>query len=183
MGGGGLNPCQDGLWHLFLGEMSMYKRAFAQFFPKIGATECPFECGGAQWLFGQCPNELLYFYVGASLKWSVTDWNRWELNVCHQTSIFCMMYSWLNFSTLKTRNDDIISTIFVALFITIKPKAENILATDGVQSYNCRQHHVARLSVAFLIVSQIMSSLSIKFHNNVASDSSFYSDSHQKVRK
>ena len=27
--GGGLNPCQDGLWHLFLGEMSMYKRAFA----------------------------------------------------------------------------------------------------------------------------------------------------------
>ena len=24
-----LNPCQDGLWHLFLGEMSMYKRAFA----------------------------------------------------------------------------------------------------------------------------------------------------------
>ena len=28
-GGGGLNPCQDGLWHLFLGEMSMYKRAFA----------------------------------------------------------------------------------------------------------------------------------------------------------
>ena len=28
-GGGGLNPCQDGLWHLFLREMSMYKRAFA----------------------------------------------------------------------------------------------------------------------------------------------------------
>ena len=27
--GGGLNPCPDGLWHLFLGEMSMYKRAFA----------------------------------------------------------------------------------------------------------------------------------------------------------
>ena len=48
----------------------MYKRAFARFFPKIGATECPFECGGgggAQWLFGQCPNELLYFLSGASL--------------------------------------------------------------------------------------------------------------------
>ena len=45
-GGGGLNPCQDGLWHLFLGEMSMYKRPFAWFCPKIGATECPFECGG-----------------------------------------------------------------------------------------------------------------------------------------
>ena len=29
-GAGGLNPCQDdGLWHLFLGKMSMYKRAFA----------------------------------------------------------------------------------------------------------------------------------------------------------
>ena len=41
-----LNPCQDGLWHLFLGEMSMYKRAFAWFCPKIGATECPFECRG-----------------------------------------------------------------------------------------------------------------------------------------
>ena len=63
----GLNPCQDGLWHLFLGEMSMYKRAFVWFCPKIGATECPFECGGGvQWLFGQCPNELLYFYGGAS---------------------------------------------------------------------------------------------------------------------
>ena len=28
-----------------LREMSMYKRAFAWFCPKIGATECPFECG------------------------------------------------------------------------------------------------------------------------------------------
>ena len=28
-GGGGLNPCQDGLWHLFLEEMTMYKWAFA----------------------------------------------------------------------------------------------------------------------------------------------------------
>ena len=37
--------------------------------PKIGATECPFECGGGvQWLFGQCPNEQRYFYVGASLR-------------------------------------------------------------------------------------------------------------------
>ena len=27
--GGGLNPCQDGLWQLFLEEMTMYKRAFA----------------------------------------------------------------------------------------------------------------------------------------------------------
>ena len=26
--------------------MSMYKRAFGWFCPKIGATECPFECGG-----------------------------------------------------------------------------------------------------------------------------------------
>ena len=26
--------------------MSVYKRAFAWFCPKIGATECPFECGG-----------------------------------------------------------------------------------------------------------------------------------------
>ena len=42
---GGLNPCQDGFWHLFLGEMSMYKRAFAWFCPNIGATECPFERG------------------------------------------------------------------------------------------------------------------------------------------
>ena len=24
-----------------------------------------------QWLFGQCPNELLYFYVGASLRWLI----------------------------------------------------------------------------------------------------------------
>ena len=45
-GAGGLNPCQDGLWHLFLGEMSMYKRAFTWFCPKIGTTECSFECGG-----------------------------------------------------------------------------------------------------------------------------------------
>ena len=28
-GRGGLNPYQDGLGHLFLGEMSKYKRAFA----------------------------------------------------------------------------------------------------------------------------------------------------------
>ena len=28
-GGGGLNPCQDGLGHLFIGELSKYKQAFA----------------------------------------------------------------------------------------------------------------------------------------------------------
>ena len=40
----------------------MYKRA-------IGATECPFDSGGGvQWLFGQCPNEQLYFFGGASLR-------------------------------------------------------------------------------------------------------------------
>ena len=40
-GGWGLNPCQDGL-----GEMCKYKRAFAWFCQKIGATECPFQWGG-----------------------------------------------------------------------------------------------------------------------------------------
>ena len=40
----------------------MYKRA-------IGATECPFDSGGGvQWLFGQCPNEQIYFFGGASLS-------------------------------------------------------------------------------------------------------------------
>ena len=32
--------------YIFLGEMSMYKRAFAWFCPTIGATECPFDNGG-----------------------------------------------------------------------------------------------------------------------------------------
>ena len=43
---GGQNACQDGLGHLFLGEMSKYKQAFAWFCPKIGCPEYPFECGG-----------------------------------------------------------------------------------------------------------------------------------------
>ena len=30
-GGGGQNDCQDGLWHLFRGELSKYKQAFAWF--------------------------------------------------------------------------------------------------------------------------------------------------------
>ena len=65
--GGGSKPLPG--WFVAPREMSMYKRAFAWFCPKIGGTECPFECGGGvQWLFGQCPNELLYFYVGASLQ-------------------------------------------------------------------------------------------------------------------
>ena len=41
-----LNPCQDGLGHLFREELSKYKLAFALFCPKIGAPECPFECRG-----------------------------------------------------------------------------------------------------------------------------------------
>ena len=41
--------------------------------PKIGAPECPFECGeaGVQWLFGQCPNEQRYLFSGASLRFHV----------------------------------------------------------------------------------------------------------------
>ena len=36
--------------------------------PEIGATECPFDSGGGgPMLFGQCPNEQLYFFGGASL--------------------------------------------------------------------------------------------------------------------
>ena len=30
----------------------MYKRSFARFFPKIGATECPFEWGEGGWVGG-----------------------------------------------------------------------------------------------------------------------------------
>ena len=46
--GGVQKACQEGLWHLF------YRRIFTggipfkmlKLGPKIGATECPFECGG-----------------------------------------------------------------------------------------------------------------------------------------
>ena len=60
-----LNPCQDGLWRLFLVEMSKYKRAFAWFCPKIGATECPLSAGGgSNGFLGNAQMNCYIFMVG-----------------------------------------------------------------------------------------------------------------------
>ena len=52
------------LFLFFFAPSPKYKRAFKWFCPKIGATECPFECGGG----GPMANEQRFFYVGASLR-------------------------------------------------------------------------------------------------------------------
>ena len=79
-GGGGLNPCPDGLGQLFWEEFAWFwggldpcPDGLGHFFPRWTAPECPFECGGGvQSLKGQCPNAFGNFFVGASLtaeKW------------------------------------------------------------------------------------------------------------------
>ena len=49
--GGGLNPCRDGLWHLFLREMSMYNYRGGKHYenfrvPQILLVESIFRCFG-----------------------------------------------------------------------------------------------------------------------------------------
>ena len=75
--GGGLNPCQDGLWHLCIFRRNVH-------------VQTGNRCHGVpvwqrgervQWLFGQCPNEQLYLYVGASLRGAWIWLKRWSPRV------------------------------------------------------------------------------------------------------
>ena len=63
-GGGGLDPCQDGLGHLFREEQS-YSNWSENKVPQSARLSAG---GGGQSQFGQCPNRSLAISVGASLS-------------------------------------------------------------------------------------------------------------------
>ena len=67
--GGGLDPCLNGLGHLFLEELSMFKGAFAWFGGSDGGNKVPHsarlsEGGGVYRYLGNAQIDPAFFEVG-----------------------------------------------------------------------------------------------------------------------